>query len=796
MTLSEKFREPLVPAIALGVGVSLAISSSVVLAQEVGTGPEPGLEVPAEAAPRPGDELRADTPLETGFDLPTEIEAVEIPEEVQGEEMEEVEAKEEQAVEEVVKDANVEEEVKAEESTINEARISPRGAPIQAEDLRSRSGLREDGKLGSDVMTRSEARTFNFTIPAPRGQILDRNGYPLAQTKVAYYAAISFPFLGEKVSDEEILQYAGERIVHVNSLLGTEWDLPFKLVVDHYRNRRWVPLTFSSVLSEVQVDEVNRQLMEGLSLHPVYLRHYPQGEKLSHVIGYMGKRPPRLKGPIVGDEPIWGSGIGVNGLEETYETDLRGTPGRVNVLFEADGSKVKEEVLARPRPGHNVVTSIDLELQNICERILEEKTKRGAIVVMDTRNGDVLAMASYPRFNPNDFIPSISTEKFKELFEDPEKPMFARAFRAAYPPASTFKVAVALGFLDSGFLSPRDMYSCPGSYQIGNIWMGNWNPKGEGHMNVITALTRSCNTWFYQVAMRGGADTMSSMAIRLGLGMKTGVPLNETEGFVPTNRWHLKNLGYAMSDGEEAVMSIGQGRLEATPLQVARMMAAVGDGKRVLKPRLVLQIQDLNNELVRTEPTEIHNTLNVDYHALAAVRRGMYQVVNAGNGTGRRAQHKIGVAGKTGTGQWKVTKDRSKRQNVAWFAGFAPAKYPVLSFAALYEGDPGESVGGGKNAGPLIGEMLEEYLTEENYTRVYDASQEIAEARKDEEEGYAAVPVGGDDSIFRSGGGQEAGLQQDPQAEQPAQPRRLGPPQRREGGGFLRLRRLFGGGRR
>ena len=145
---------------------------------------------------------------------------------------------------------------------------------------------------------------------------------------------------------------------------------------------------------------------------------------------------------------MWGQGMGVDGLEEAFETDLRGKPGRTNVLFEADGSKVKEDVLEYPRPGYNVVTSIDLEMQRICEELLEEQVKRGAMVIMDCRTGDVMAMASNPSFDPNTFIPSISQENYSALVEDPDKPLYARAFRAAYPPASTFKIPVALGFLE------------------------------------------------------------------------------------------------------------------------------------------------------------------------------------------------------------------------------------------------------------------------------------------------------------------------------------------------------------
>jgi len=712
-----------------------------------------------------------------------EVGAVEIPEELAPDTSPEEAAKE--AAKEVAENADIEEKVDEKDSTVKKMEgVSPSDKPLTAKALRAKSEPeKQPGKVGSSIMTRTEARTFTFSIPAPRGQILDRNGYPLAQSKVAYYAAISFPFLGSDVKNEEILRYAGERILHVNNILGSNWDLSGKAVIDHYQNRRWFPLNFSSILSAEEVDELQRQKMEGLLLHPVYVRHYPQNETLSHAIGYVGKRPPRAKGPIVSDEPLWGIGQGVDGLELAYEPDLRGKSGRVNLLFQEDGTKIKEDVLSRPVPGYNVVTSIDLEMQRIAEELLAEKVKRGAMVVMDVRNGDVMAMASFPQYNPNDFIPSISQEKYSELVNDPAKPLFPRAFRAAYPPASTFKVATALGFLESGYISASDLYDCPNAWSIGKLTMRNWNLEGEGPMNVITALTRSCNTWFYEVATSAGGDSMSYMATRLGMGMKTGLPLKEVEGFIPNNRYWVENYGHMMSDGEEAVMSIGQGKVLATPVQIARMMAAIGNGKQVLKPRMVLQIQDVNHEIVRSFPVEQVNSLNVDAYSLRTVRRGMYNVVNGSNGTGKLAYHKITVSGKTGTGQWKP----AEKQNIAWFAGFFPSKYPVYSFAVIYEGDPGESVGGGKVAAPVIGEFLDRYLTEENYNKVRDAANELKELDTSEPADIYSYRDSQPRSIFRNLGTQETEVTEVVQPEQSEQLAQPVPPQAGEksAGGFF-----------
>ncbi len=576
-------------------------------------------------------------------------------------------------------------------------------------------------KLASTFNTQENARTFTFSIPAPRGQILDRNGKPLAQNKVVNYAAIEFPNWGDDANEGGILKFAADRINHVNVLLGTNWDLAPKLVQDHYLNRRWMPLLFSGELTQRESEKLGKAQVGGLQLIPVYLRHYPNEFLLSHVIGYVGKRPPRSVALIAPDEPIWGAAIGVQGLELSFDKQLTGTPGRISQLWDGKGNKIREDTLAVPRPGSNVIVTIDIDMQRIAEGLLKQMTHRGALVVMNVNNGDVMTMASYPQFNPNDFIPSISQEKYTKLLEDKEKPLFPRAFQASYPPASTYKVSSALAFLESGYISTSETYPCPSSWAVGNLTMRNWNSDAEGDMNVVSALARSCNTWFYEIAVNVGADAMSSMANRLGLGEKTGLPLTENAGFIPNNRYWLDKYGYQLSDGDEANTSIGQGRVKTTPIQVARMMAAIANQETVYKARLVSQIQDVNHNVLEAFPVEVRNTLQVGSHSLAAVRKGMYAVVNESYGTGKAGFHPISVCGKTGTGQWITSENR----NIAWFAGYFPVNNPVYSFAVVYEGQPGEVVSGGKKAAPIISAFLNQYLTPERMAEVRRMSGEL-----------------------------------------------------------------------
>jgi penicillin-binding protein 2 len=561
----------------------------------------------------------------------------------------------------------------------------------------------------------------------------------------------------EDATDAEILLYAHQRMAEANRVAGATWSLDDDLILAHYHNRRWLPLVFSQVLSDDLSDIMRPHQKQGLLLHPVYMRTYPHKEMAAHIIGYVGNRPPRRTGEIESGEELWGAGVGVTGLEKSFDAQLTGKPGKINVLFQADGTKVIEEMIVRPTPGQNVITTIDFEMQKLVERLLREKVRRGAMVVMDVETGDILAMASNPQFDPNDFIPKISHERYGALRDDPSNPLFARAFRAAYPPASTFKVTVALAALESGTVSMDTVYSCPSGFYVGDTYMRNWNKNGEGYMNVVGAITRSCNTWFYQAGIDTGGDAIGSMTEMLGFGRKTGIPLtSESPGVMPNNVWSMKERGYRLTSGDVANISIGQGLVLTTPLQVAHGMAGIAAGDRLMKARLVMQVQDVSNRVTETFPPTTERNLQVDSYNIEIVHKGMEDVVNAGNGTGKAASHsKIKIAGKTGTGQW------NNEQNVAWFAGFAPAKHPVFSFAVLYEGKPGESVSGGKMGAPVVGEFFEEYLSEDKLAELSDRSEGFNIASSDTVDDRPAVKsiYSGGSSSSRSSGNDRPAVQ-------------------------------------
>jgi len=599
--------------------------------------------------------------------------------------------------------------------------------------------------------TKTEARTLTLKVPAPRGQITDRNGESLAQNKLGYFVSLKFPYLEDR-SDENIINYANERIDFVSSLLRRDLSISDERILSHYKDRRWLPLPFSTILTDEEKQAFKKNPKPGLELFPTYQRYYPGHGIACHLIGYVGKKAKAPTGPVAPGELLWPITEGREGLEMTFDDHLQGSAGRINYLFDTNGAKLAEEMVARPVPGNNVVTSIDLEMQSLAEKSLESHTERGAFVVMDCHTGDIYAMASRPTYDINVWVPSISSKQFKALQQDPNLPLFPRAFRGQYPPASTFKIAVAFAALESGVVDQETLIECPKSLQIGDRIFRNWSKNKEGKLNIMNAIMRSCNTWFYVVGGYAGGDEIASMAHRFGFGAKTGIPLNaEEDGFIPTDIILREKYGHAFTGGYVAHASIGQGYVLATPLQVAQMMAGVGNGYVVPKPRLVLQVQDLNNNVTKSFDPEERNALNLDLKNLWLVRQGMVDVVNASAGTAKRARNDhVTMAGKTGTGQWV---QNGENLLISWFAGFVPAENPRFAFAAICEGNPGEEISGSNKSAPMVGEF---------FNALYKLKNERGELK-----GYSKTAVASSFELPKPGDDQQAESNQSVRSESP-----------------------------
>jgi len=573
--------------------------------------------------------------------------------------------------------------------------------------------------------TQKQARTYVLDIPAPRGQITDRNGAPLAQNKLGYNLAIDFPTPLD-FSDARALAFAREKIRTAEKRLGRRLEISDEAIVRHYHNRGFLPLEIAQNLTEEERGELSGKLPAGISLRPIYLRFYPNDKVAGQIIGYTGRTSRNADGIIQNGQVLWPETEGREGLELTFNGMLSGRHGKYKVTFDRDGRKTSERIVEPPVPGYNVVTTIDLHLQELAEKALAAKAKRGAIVMIDPNNGDVLAMASWPTFDPNEFIPSISTAKFKELQDDPNIPLLPRAYRSSYPPGSTFKVAVAMAAFESGTITPQDEYECVPAMDVGNTTFHNWKKSDRGSLDFVRALTESCDTWFYQVGIKTGAGPIIEWATRLGFGAKCGIPLRaESDGRLPNDDYMKATHGRKILGGDIANLSIGQGDVLVTPLQMAQSMAIVANGGTFYQTRLVEQVQTVSNEIVAAYSVRAKKTINASSVTMQQVKTAMVDAVNAPAGTAHQASlDNVSVAGKTGTAQWGP---KEKERTAAWFAGFVPAEKPQYAFAALYEGDVGSKAHGGTAAAPMIGKILREVYGKNGQAQSEEAEDDTSD---------------------------------------------------------------------
>jgi penicillin-binding protein 2 len=561
--------------------------------------------------------------------------------------------------------------------------------------------------IGPSWETQKQVAEYALSIPAPRGQITDRNGQPLAQNRVSHNLSIVFPTPLD-FTDQQIIQYVERQISLAKTLTSRPINWSTEGAIQHYRNRGVIPFDIAIDLSETEVQSLKKNLPEGLTLRATYVRLYPQGQLAGHVVGYTGRTSGSNTKALQNADLLWPDSEGRDGLELTFDDQLRGKMGQLHLIFDKSGRVTGQNIAVAPEPGYNVVTTLDMDMQRLAEKILQKRCKRGgALVVVDPHTGEVLAMASWPTFNPNDFVPTISQEKFDKLNSDPNIPLLPRAFRSAYPAGSTFKVFVGVAGFESHKLAPDDEFGCPPSMDIGNLVFHNWRKSDGGDLNFRDALTQSCDTWFYQLGLKLGAPVMVEWAQRLGLGQRTGILLNgEAEGRIPTDQYMQVTYRRHFLPGDLANFSIGQGDILVTPLQMAQAMATVANGGTLFQSRIVRQVQTLSGEVVYTYSPRARDLLKLGPVTREELKEGMIGVVNSKSGTGGSAGlDNVKVAGKTGTAQWGP---KRKERTAAWFAGFAPADNPQYAFAALYEGAVGEQVHGGSQAAPMIGDLLRE----------------------------------------------------------------------------------------
>lgn len=512
-------------------------------------------------------------------------------------------------------------------------------------------------------------------IPALRGNIYDRNGTVLANSRPSFDACI----VPQDFKDEavvllaKVLDLTPEEILH---RLAKGRSAPFAPVVI----ARDIGQRSATIL-----EEHSREL-PGVVVQVKGLRYYPQGGVCSHILGYMGYKSfdelekIRRYGYQVRDL------VGRTGVEERYDGWLRGEDGGKQVEVDYKGRFVKILGERPPKGGKDLHLTIDIRLQQLAWDLLEGKF--GAIIVMDPRTGEVLAMVSRPDYDPNWFIdPGYSSERYK-ILEDPSSPLLNRAISCYYPPGSTFKVVVALSALELGKISPATHRHCEGIYYLGGRGFRCWNEDGHGSLRLEEAIAYSCNIFFYQVGLMVGVDHLAKMARYLGYGKPTGIELpSEARGLVPTRRWKKAKFGEPWYDGETANLSIGQGYLSVTPLQAARMISAIATDGTLPQPHLVK---------IPNTP-RVSKRLDILARNIKVVKGGMVKGVSWEGGTCHRAWVPgLAIAAKTGTAQVEMGRPHS------WFIGFCPAEDPKIVFCVFLE----HGGYGSQEAARLAGELI------------------------------------------------------------------------------------------
>lgn len=544
-------------------------------------------------------------------------------------------------------------------------------------------------------------------LAPPRGHIVDRNGAALA-VNVQNYRVVLVP--------EQALDVR-ETLDRLNTVIDVhEYDRR-RVLREVRRRRAFVPITVRENLSwqEVSRIEVNAPDLPGISIDVGQSRHYPNGKIAAHVMGYVAAVSEKdLTGDPLLELP--GFRIGKNGVERQYDLALRGTAGNSQVEVNAIGRVIRELERSEGRPGKRIVLTMDLRLQRfITERIADYR--RAAAVVLDVRNGEILAMVSVPSFDPNAFNEGLNSKAWKELIENPDTPLNNKAISGQYAPGSTFKLAVMMAAAEAG-ISPDHRVFCSGFTELGNQRFHCWNKHGHGLVNMVDAMRESCDVYFYELALKLGVDRIAATARKLGLGSKLDLDIpGERSGTIPTRAWKREHFGKSWLKGETLIAAIGQGYVLTTPLQLAIMTARAVNGGYAILPRLTRETIDAGDE-TPTASSFPHTGLSK--RARQLVMHALDEVVNHPRGTAYRSRiQEPGKAfgGKTGTAQVRritmveresgVKKNREKpwrERDHSLFVGYAPVDNPVYAVSVVIE----HGGGGSKTAAPIARDILRE----------------------------------------------------------------------------------------
>lgn len=527
-------------------------------------------------------------------------------------------------------------------------------------------------------------------VGGERGLILDRHGRHLAENRLSLSIVCIPTGFQKRTWDQTVIAISNE-IDRVGKVIGRPSRLTSRQIRRHIHQTLALPLVVWRDIGEEEVAVFSEHSGEfpGFELEESSERIYPEGPLAAHLLGYVGRDRGESE---AGDEKInffAPEMRGRAGLEIYYDSFLRGVAGERKVLVDARGFAIREWTVVEPSKGPDLLLSLDARIQAAVEKELEGH--KGACAVINPQTGEVLALASAPGFNPNDFVPTLDSALYESLAKDPAKPLLNRACGGAYAPGSTFKPITALAGLSVGY-PPRLAHMCTGIYAMKHMKLHCAARHGHGALDMRHALMKSCNPYFCNLALDCGTNALIRTARTFGLGSKTGLDFGiDMAGTVPDAEWKMSMYGEKWFLGDVAQMSIGQGMLLVSPLQMARVAGAIGTGYLVTP------------HLKRDLPIE-RTPLPFPAKDLQVVRDGMRLVVNGDKGekgTGWRAGKDLSVVacGKTGTAE--IGKGETRRKNT-WFIAYAPAEDPTVALAIVIEN--GES--GGGTAAPKAGAIL------------------------------------------------------------------------------------------
>ncbi len=529
-------------------------------------------------------------------------------------------------------------------------------------------------------------------MPAVRGKIFDRDGVCLADNRPSYCIAIYVEELRRPGKWENTINAVDKKVDDLSLKLNIPRQITRDDIARHIRRQLPLPLLAWQDVDAATLARFS-ELVTPTSGMDVYVepeRLYPLGKAAGHLLGYVGRDKPDAVTNEVFHYNIMGM-KGRSGVEQARNDALSGFAGGKLITVDVSGYR-HSETNRPPIPGKDIHLTVSSRLQSLIER--ELGNRRAAVVAVDPNNGDILALASEPSYDPNEMSPRVTAKLWKELQNDPNRPLFNRALTGTYPPGSTFKPAVALAALKAD-VSPGYSVDCTGVYTLGGMKLRCAARQGHGPgITMRKAIEHSCNPYFCTLGVAIGYDAVRDEARAMGFGTRTGIGLfGEAAGLLPTDEWKRRTQKAGWRGGDTANISIGQGYLLVTPLQLAMFASVLANGGTLYKPRLY-----------KDEPVSISSELNIPAQDLAVVRGGMFDVVNAERGGGRHARVKgIEIAAKTGTAEYGP---RSNRKKYTWMIAFAPYDKPSIAVAVLVE--DGES--GGLTAAPIVSKVIAEYF--------------------------------------------------------------------------------------